>query len=97
MERLLLQNTKVSDVTPLKQMQKLRDLDLSNTRVTDVSPLKGLLGDISPLKRLWDLSWLWIHGSKVTDICAFKHHKHLNIYTKKYGNRYQGKLFDTCK
>ena len=65
--RLTLNNTKVSDLTPLKTATSLRYLYISGTDVTDISPLQGLALreitlDLSKVKNwhkvLWEMKTL---------------------------------------
>jgi len=84
LEELDLQNTKVTDLTPLKGLPKLETLGLENTRVTDLAPLKGLpkleyLGlentkvtDLTPLKGLPNLAYLHLQNTGVADLTPLK-------------------------
>ena len=72
------QDKKVTDLTPLKGLEKLRRLYLSETQVEDLTPLKGLeelrglylagtqVKDLTPLMELKGLEVLNIMGTKVT-------------------------------
>ena len=55
---LELDDTQVSDISPLSKAKKLERLSIRRTLVTDVSPLKDLL----------KLKYLYVEGSAVTDI-----------------------------
>ena len=58
--RLDLENTNISDLTPLQGMP-LKWLYLNNTKVSDLTPLKGM-----PLK------WLNLNDTKVSDLTPLK-------------------------
>lgn len=80
LRRLDLDNTRITDVSPLSGLTGLRELWLNNSRVKDVSPLSTLgnlmaLGlnrtdiiDVSPLSTLTALSQLWLDQTKVKDL-----------------------------
>ena len=84
LEKLDLENTKVTDLTPLKGLPRLRDLELGGTKVTDLTPLKGLpnlayLGlqnsgvtDLMPLKGMPKLKSLGLRDTKVPDLTPLK-------------------------
>ncbi|PHS04973.1 MAG: hypothetical protein COA78_15865 [Blastopirellula sp.] len=71
---------KISDLSPLSKLKRLRFLTLSNTQVTDISPLSNLtnleslelsdtnVSDITPISNLKKLIKLNIYSSKVSDI-----------------------------
>ena len=84
LQKLDLQSSKVTDLTPLKGLPNLRYLDLWNTGVADLTPLKGLpelrilnLGntrvtDLTPLKGLPKLVSLHLANTKVSDLTPLK-------------------------
>lgn len=60
-EILLLSETPVDDISPLREMRYIRKLDIANTKVSDLAPLRGLpihelnitktkITDLSPVK-----------------------------------------------
>ena len=79
----------VSDLSPLKDLRHLQELDVSTTQVSDLSPLKDLVHlrvldlactqvhDLSPLKELFHLEQLNIEGTQVTDLSPLKDLHHL--------------------
>ena len=83
--------TKVSDITPLKELKLLKELNLANTNVTDITPLKELkslerlilmctkVSDITPLKELKSLQDLYLANTKVSDITPLKELKSLKV------------------
>jgi internalin A len=74
------QNAGISDLSPLQNLSKLKELDCSGTRVSDLSPLSNLtqltkiimydtgVTDLNPLKNLNKLTGLDISGTRVTNI-----------------------------
>ena len=54
---LWLSGTKVSDLTPLKELKGLEHLYLSDTAVSDLTPIKDLTG----------LQWLDLSGTAVSN------------------------------
>ena len=80
-KRLDLEDTNISDITPLKGMP-LKWLDLDNTNVSDLTPLKGMslegldldntkVSDLTPLKGM-PLKWLYLDNTKVSDLSPLK-------------------------
>ena len=79
-----LEDTQVTDLSPLKDLSTLKFLDLGNTPVVDLSPLKDLstlkfldLGntpvvDLSPLKDLSKLEFLDLGNTQVVDLSPLK-------------------------
>ncbi len=73
LERLLLSENEIADLTPLSQLQKLTFLELDRNRIVDVAPLANLtnlehlklynnwIEDISPLAPLVNLKYLDVH------------------------------------
>jgi Leucine-rich repeat (LRR) protein len=88
-----LNNTKVTDLSPLTQLTALTRLDLSGTQVTDLSPLTqrtalttlDLSGtqvtDLAPLTELTALTKLDLMLTQVTDLAPLTH---LTALTKLY-------------
>jgi hypothetical protein len=74
-----LDNTQVSDLSPLAELKNLKTLSLDQTQVSDLSPLAELkklevlylshtqVSDLSPLAELKNLEWLYLHNTKVSD------------------------------
>jgi internalin A len=75
---------KLSDLSPLKDLQELKYLDVISTQVSNLSPLKNLyqlkelyasdtqVSDLSFLKDLKQLRQLWIGNSLVRDLSPLK-------------------------
>ncbi len=84
-------NKKVSDLSPLKDLFNLQELNISFTQVSDLSPLKGLqrlevldahstqVSDLSPLKGLQKLHIFNAHFTQVTDLLPLKDLERLQI------------------
>ena len=78
--KLVLDRTKVVDLTPLAGLTALRTLGLSSTKVADLTPLSGLtalqglsltgtpVADLTPLSGLTGLQGLWLTGTLVADL-----------------------------
>ena len=76
---LNLNQTQVSDVSPLSALSQLKDLNLNQTQVSDVSPLSVLsqleslclyqtqVSDVSPLSVLSQLQYLYLDQTQVSD------------------------------
>ncbi|MCY4552321.1 MAG: leucine-rich repeat domain-containing protein, partial [Candidatus Poribacteria bacterium] len=76
---LVINFTKVSDITPLAGLENLRGLGLGYNRITDIRPLAGLIhlqelnlqhnqiSDTSPLKGLVNLKVLDLAGNQIVD------------------------------
>jgi Leucine-rich repeat (LRR) protein len=65
----LLDNTAVSELTPLAGLTNLQRLDLDNTAVSDLTPLAGLT----------NLRELYLSGTEA-DTAPLKHLEQLEIY-----------------
>jgi hypothetical protein len=77
---LVVNDSAITDVSPLTGLSALRGLHLRGTSVADVSPLAGLSAlrvlvltgtrvvDVSPLAGLSALSWLDLRGTSVADV-----------------------------
>ncbi|KIT16267.1 leucine-rich repeat domain-containing protein [Jannaschia aquimarina] len=75
-----LDDTEVTDISPVARMTALQDLLLKNVPVTDLSPISGLrnvqhlflrgtdVEDISPIGSIGSLRELRINGSRVSDL-----------------------------
>ncbi len=72
-----------SDLTPLKNLFELQQLDIFNTQVTDLTPLKDLkklqhlevafgVSDLLPLKELKDLRHLSIFNTQISNLTPLK-------------------------
>ena len=74
-ETLHLDNNKIQDLTPLKDLKNLKTLWLYNNQIQDLTPLKDLknlkilwlhnnqIKDLTPLKDLKDLKYLWVYDN----------------------------------
>jgi internalin A len=71
---LNLNNTQVTDLSPLSGLTQLNSLSLDDTEVTDLSPLNGL----SLLKELY------LGNTQITEVLPLKNSTNLTIHT---GNR----------
>ena len=81
----------ITDISPLKNLKKIKKLELSKNSIEDISVLKELttleylslwdnsISDISSLKNLTNLTSLYIVDSKITDISALKNLKKIKI------------------
>jgi len=77
---LSLDERKVSDLTPLRNLTALQGLYLDGTAVTDLSPLRDLtklrnlslnrtaVSDLTPLRGITELQSLWLRQTGVTDL-----------------------------
>ena len=84
LERLDLQFSEVTDLTPLKGLPRLERLNLQNAKVTDLTPLKGLgklkslnlqntkVTDLTALKGMPHLEGLCLQNTQVTDLTPLK-------------------------
>ncbi|NEQ54350.1 MAG: NACHT domain-containing protein, partial [Leptolyngbya sp. SIO3F4] len=80
LKTLRLDQTQVSDISPLTVLTQLNRLDLDQTQVSDISPLTALtqlnelyldqtqVSDISPLTALTQLNELYLSQTQVSDI-----------------------------
>ncbi|MEO0477710.1 MAG: leucine-rich repeat domain-containing protein, partial [Planctomycetota bacterium] len=80
LQRLHLDNTQVSDLSPVQSLSGLQTLALTNTQVSDLSPLQGLSGlqtldlnntqvsNLSPLQDLNGLRDLALTNTQVSDL-----------------------------
>ena len=79
-----LDNNPITDITPLRRLTNLRDLNLHTNAITDVSALRRLtsltelringnqIKDISALSGLTSLTRLELTGNQITDLGALK-------------------------
>jgi Leucine-rich repeat (LRR) protein len=86
----VLSGTKVSDLTPIKELKNLQELYLVKGEVSDLTPrVKGLNGlqglnlnwtsaDLTPIKELKNLRVLYLLNTKVSDVTPIKELKWLN-------------------
>ena len=77
-------NTQISDITPLRYLIGLQNLNLSNTKISDVTTLRNLIGlqvlflndinvrDLIPLRDLTDLRVLHLRNTQVSDIAPLR-------------------------
>ena len=91
-ERLWLayNNTQI-DISVLKDLNNIKDLDLSNNKITDISVIKNLknlmilnisnneIEDISVLKNLKKLKKLILYNNQITDISVIKNLNNLEF------------------
>ena len=89
--KLDLDNTAVSDLSPLASLSQLRRLDLDSTAVSDLSPLASLsrlrwldldntaVSDLSPLASLSQLQRLYLNKTAVTDLSPLSSLPHLMV------------------
>jgi len=69
LEKLVLVDTKISDISSLKELKGLTDLNLLENQISDISSLKELKG-------LTDLNLMY---NKISDISSLKELKNLKI------------------
>ena len=111
-ERLWLayNNTQI-DISVLKDLNNIKDLDLSNNKITDISVIKNLknlmilnisnneIEDISVLKNLKKLKKLILYNNQITDISVIKNLNNLEFldidYLKLESD--QIKYINSCK
>ncbi len=86
----IITDTVAKDISFLKGLTKLQDLDLSYNRIEDISPLAGLynlkklnlrnnaITDISPLKNLTSLKEIDFYDNKINDVTALGNLVNLN-------------------
>ena len=79
----------LKDISSLKELTHLQQLNISNTQVNDLSPLKELthlqqlhldltqVSDLSPLQHLTHLQQLYISSTQVSDISPLQNLTHL--------------------
>ena len=80
LERLLIWNNLIFDVSPLSNLTKLQHLNLGGCQISDLSPLGGLtkltalylhgnrISDIKPLAGLTQLTYLWLNGYRIVAV-----------------------------
>jgi Leucine-rich repeat (LRR) protein len=80
LETLILNDNKISDITPLVGLTNLKELRLNHNEIADITLLAGLtnlehlrvkfneITDITPLAGLTNLKHLQIRGNKITDL-----------------------------
>jgi hypothetical protein len=81
---LILQNNKISDLTPLQSLTGLTELRLSQNQITNLAPLKSLVNltyldlqsnkitDIAPLQSLIKMNKLIIANNEVSDLSSLR-------------------------
>ena len=87
LQRLILDETQISDLAPLAGLTALEHLSLDNTLVSDLAPLAGVMdfdaieafGDIPSLEGLQKLTVLRLNQTRVSDITPIGHLKGLEI------------------
>jgi hypothetical protein len=79
-DRVDLEGTDISDLTPLSRCKNVKTLLLDNTPVKDLTPLQGLreletlwldgtqVKDVTPLADMKQLNWLILCGTQVEDL-----------------------------
>ncbi len=84
-------NKELFDLSLLKDLHNLQELEVSNTQVADLSPLKSLIKlkelffsntrvtDLSPLKNLINLEILFFYKTQVADLSPLKNLINLRI------------------
>ncbi len=87
---LNLHSEKITNISSLAHLKKLKTLTLYNTPVSDISALKGLndleildlsntpVSDVSALKNLNELNYLNLSSTPVSDVSALKNLNELN-------------------
>ncbi len=85
-----LNNTQITDLSPLSVLTQLNSLNLTSTQVIDLSPLSGLtqlnglglyntkITDLSALSGLTQLNGLYLSNTKITDLSALSGLTQLN-------------------
>ncbi|MCP4150344.1 MAG: leucine-rich repeat protein, partial [bacterium] len=80
LEKLIIYNTQISDISSLKELKRLTYLHLSNNKISDISSFKELkrlttlilsnnqISDISSLKELKRLTFLNLTSNQISDI-----------------------------
>ena len=79
-----LNDTKVEDIEPLRDLSQLQVLSLDRTQVMDFEPLRELtrlqtlslgstqVSDLEPLRKLTQLWWLTLNGTQVSDLSPLR-------------------------
>ena len=80
LKSIILRNSQVSSIEPIKKFKNLETLDISRTQVTDLSPLRDMMSlrvlemdstsvsDIEPIAKLINLEHLDLNSIQVSDI-----------------------------
>ena len=82
LEFLQLENNKISDITPLAKLTKLKEVDLTNNKISDITPLASLINledlnlaqnniedeDIVVISNLINLKSLCLTSNKISNI-----------------------------
>ena len=80
LDRLVIENDHVSDISPIAGLVNLKELSFENNRVSDLSPVRGLINltwlefdrthvsDISPVRGLTNLTHLEFNDTQVSDL-----------------------------
>ncbi len=92
-ELILFKNSRLTDLSPLKNLIQLSVIDCSFTQISDLSPLENLVhiervnlsstkvSDLTFLNNLPHLQALHIQNTAVSDLSPLKNHKYLqNLY-----------------
>lgn len=90
-QEISLENTEITDLSPLKSFTSLKSLTLKNAAITDISAIAGVttltkldlefnaISDISPLNKLVNLESLNLKLNRVEDISALSQLKKLKF------------------
>jgi Leucine-rich repeat (LRR) protein len=91
LEDILIQNSKLSDLTPLAHLKKLKSLRIISDQVEDLTPLAGItslesinldgnyISDLSPLKNLTNLKGLYLNNNNISDLTPIHSMKNLEM------------------
>ena len=91
LEKLTLSDGNISDITPLRGLQKLRWLDLRNNNISDLSPMSKLttlalvdlgdnnISDLSPMKNLIAMTDLYLSNNEISDLTPLRGMTQLRI------------------
>jgi len=86
---LILGNSKISDLNPIKELKNLTTLYLSSNQISDLNPIKELehltllylssnqISDLNPIKELKHLTSLYLSSNQISDLNPIKELKHL--------------------
>jgi hypothetical protein len=89
LEDILIQNSKLSDLTPLAHLKNLKSMRIISDQVEDLTPLAGItslqsvnldgnyIPDLSPLKNLPNLNELSLNNNNISDLTPLHSMKNL--------------------
>jgi hypothetical protein len=91
LEVILVQGSKLSDLTPLAHLKKLKSLEIVSDQVEDLTPLASItslefvlldgnyISDLTPLKNLPNVKYLSLNNNNISDLSPLHSLKKLEI------------------